>query len=613
MHDESAHHPRRRVVHFGLAAAVFFALAAQTLVAMRSPIIAKDGIAFIRIAKRMQTDFVGACRLEDQHPGYPTLLLLSSRLARLWPNLDELDVWIVGGQLASGLCGALAIVFLWLLARRLYDRQIADIAALLAAIWPLLRQNASDVLSDTPHLMLYLAAVWLTCEGLVRGRVRWFAAAGVAGGLAYWVRPEGLLVPLAALPVIASTHWRRQPRAMLCGMAALALASLLVALPYVLTSGKITSKKSIFNRPVATSEVAAPDVAQPSAPQPLAFSIPSWAWQLPEAGLLTEPAPGATLPDERTRPDSLLGALTYAVIELGQEMAQGFYYLLLVPLAIGRFAPGRRTWQTVPGRMSTIVLCAHAALLVALYHVAGYISHRHVIPLVALLLPTTGVGLLWIAERLAVVMKNLRALASPPVQWLWIAKRMAALVPWLARPRMAMAAVALVVATGLLPRTVRPLHKVYGPVVEAARWIRTHSQPGDSVLSTSAYVRFYAERSGAVLGPEAGNLTVGFALAPKTGLWTFLVLEVNERMLDGERLTLLDTAYERVLDLAAHPRKPWLRVLVYRLKSSEVIASWPSPRCLRQRCGGHNATIGPCPIRTIPSMSPCCSLKSSTG
>ncbi|HVC94971.1 MAG TPA: glycosyltransferase family 39 protein, partial [Pirellulales bacterium] len=305
-----------------LAVAVFIALAFQAFIALRSPIIAKDGIAFIRIAKRLQTDFVSVCQSEDQHPGYPDLLLMGSRLARLWPNLDEFDVWIVGGRLASGLCGALAIVFLWLFARRLYDRQIADIAALLAAVWPLLRQNASDVLSDTPHLMCYLAAVWLSCEGLVRGRARWFAAAGVAGGLAFWVRPEGLLVPLAAIPVIALAQWRRQPRAMLAGMTALALVSLLVALPYMFFAGKLTSKKVFFQRPPA-------DMAPPSSPPFQAAAMPSWAWYLPETGVLAEPAAGATLPDERTRPPSMLGVLAYAIVELVQEMAQGFYYLLL--------------------------------------------------------------------------------------------------------------------------------------------------------------------------------------------------------------------------------------------------------------------------------------------
>jgi len=546
-----------------LAVAMLIALALQALIALRSPIIAKDGIAFIGIAKRLQTDVGGICQSEDQHPGYPALLLIGSHLARLWPNLDEFDVWIVGGRLATGMCGLLAIVFLWLFGRRLYDRQIADIAALLASIWPLLRQNASDVLSDTPHLMCYMAALWLSCEGLVRGRARWFAAAGVAGGLAFWVRPEGLLVPLAAIPVIALAQWRRQPRAMLAGVMALALASFLVVVPYVVSAGKLTSKKSFFSRPPVTVPVPP---ATPSAMPLPAPAMPLWAWELPETGVLAEPIIGPALPDERARPHSMLGVLKNAIVELAQELGQGFYYLLLIPLAVGRFAPGRRSWNLVCGRLATVVLCAHIVLLLLLYHVAGYISHRHVIPLVALLLPLTGSGLLWIAERLTAVAAALLSLASPRSRWLRIAKRMASLVPWLARPRVAMGLVAVVVAAGLLPKTVNRRYHAYEPVVQAARWVRSHSQSGDSVLATSGYVRFYAERFGTVLGPDTPNLASGFAVAPNSVPWTFLVLEVNDRKLSRERLSLLDAAYEQVFDLAVHPRKTWLRVLVYRLK-----------------------------------------------
>src|SRR5438552_983626 len=84
-----------------LSTALLLALGLQAIVVARSPIIAKDGVTFIRVAKELANDFVPTCRLEDQHPGYPALLLAGSRLARLWPHLDEFDVWIVGGRLAS--------------------------------------------------------------------------------------------------------------------------------------------------------------------------------------------------------------------------------------------------------------------------------------------------------------------------------------------------------------------------------------------------------------------------------------------------------------------------------------------------------------------------------
>jgi hypothetical protein len=279
------------------------------------------------------------------------------------------------------------------------------------------------------------------------------------------------------------------------------------------------------------------------------------------------------LPDEKVRPASKLSVVVYGVVELGKELAQGFYYLLLIPLAVGRFAPGRRRWQDCPAAMTTAVWFAHAGLLLLLYYVAGYISHRHVIPLVALLLPMTGAGLEWIARRLAAGVTLLGSPSSPRSRWLLAPRRCAVAAPWLARPPMAMAAVVLAVVVGLLPKTIRPPHEVYAPVVSAAKWVRAHADPGESVLSTSGYVRFYSELNGAVLGSEAENLTLGLAVAPAGHPWTFLVLEVDDRVLNRARLKPLDALYEPLIDVPAHRRKTWLRVLVYRLKRDSHVAN----------------------------------------
>jgi hypothetical protein len=558
--------------HVFLAASLILAAAFQSILAVRSSVIAKDGVGFIRVAKEMQDDFAAVCAREDQHPGYPLLLLAATHLARAWPNDDPFDVWIVGGRLASGVCGLLAIVLLWLFARRLYDRRIADITVLLASFWPLLRQNASDILSDTPHLIFYLAAVWLVCEGAARQRARWFAAAGISSGLAFWMRPEGLLVSLAA--VIALVVARRGVRASMAATAALATTTALVVAPYFVMTGKVTSKfsnkmtyftQSTVQGPAGDANRAVP-TASPAPVEPL----PAWAWQLPQCGMTCEPAPGGRLSDEQSRPGSKVWVAVNGVFELGKELAQGFYYLFLIPLAVGRFAPGRHRWQFAPSTMTATVWIAHSGLLLLLYYVAGYISHRHVIPLVALLLPMTSVGLVRIGRQLAGGVSWLASLSSPPNGWLLSGQRRAAAFEGLARPRSATAFVVTAAVLGLLPKTIRPPHECYATVVSAAQWVGAHAHPGDSVLSTSAYVRFYSQLDGAVLGSEAENLTMGLAVAPTGHPWTFLVLEVDNRVLDRKRLGVLDALYEPLFDLCAHRRKTWLRVLVYRLKQNRA-------------------------------------------
>jgi hypothetical protein len=265
----------------------------------------------------------------------------------------------------------------------------------------------------------------------------------------------------------------------------------------------------------------------------------------PTTGLLSEPLPGRKLPGEITRPASLIGACAAAVVELAVELAQGFYYLLLIPLAAWALAPGRRQPQAGPARMTSALLACHAILLILLFLTAAYVSHRHVMPLVALLLPATAAGTVWLAEQAAARVARVQS------------------------PERALAAIVAAIVIGLLPKAVKPLHGVYSPIVEAARWVKDHGQPGDAVLATSGYVRFYAGMRGLLVGPEAPNLPIGLALAPDARPWPFIVLEVDERTFDRQQLCGTTAGYEQVMEIPAHPRKSWAKVLVFSHQASD--------------------------------------------
>lgn len=605
------HVPAGRARYGVLVAALFLSAACQVYVVSRSPIIAKDGMGFIQIAKSLAIDPPAAMRAFDQHPGYPAMVLACERVYQRLTAADDFRSFIVGSRLASGICGLGTLIFLWLFARRLYDDRIANLTVLLAAVWPLFRLNASDSLSDTPHLMFYLAGVWLACEGLCRRRSRWFAAAGIASGLAFWVRPEGLVVAAAAaLAVVGQScllslrkrmpfrsggwgrSWPRKasddptalpasdaqvaefpghrrsialPPNVPCGAALpqpplthsaatqnecdlkpawgfslsallllLAATSLVIA-PYILLAGKITSKKLPFvNVPPSEHAVAI-------------------ATTEPTAGLLSEPGPGGQLPDEFSRPSKLLGVVALGVVELFRELAQGFYYLALIPLGIGTFWPGRPQPARPLALLHILLMNGHAALLMLLYLTAGYISHRHLIPLVALMLPTMSAGALMMVGYAA--------------RWL----------PALAPPRRAVAVAVIVFYVGLLPKCLVPLQAAYLPVYQAALWVKDQAQPGDSVLSTSGYVRFYTDLPGILVGSEAPNLPTAFYFAPNKK-WSYLVLEFDERRFDRQALCNSAGGYEQVLELAAHPRKSWAKVAVFRAReksSAALVASLP--------------------------------------
>jgi hypothetical protein len=121
---------------------------------------------------------------------------------------------------------------------------------------------------------------------------------------------------------------------------------------------------------------------------------------------------------------------------------------------------------------------AQIGLLLLLYGLGGYIDRRHLLPLVAMLMPAVSLGSLAIG----------RWLASPGLG------RHAA---WLA-PAVAVCALAV-----LVPRSVRPLHESHLHKLQAAGWLRDHGQQGDIVGSNAVEVIYHASIDG---GVSAGSL-----------------------------------------------------------------------------------------------------------
>jgi hypothetical protein len=130
-------------------------------------------------------------------PGYPLLIHAGSSLTGLSPALV--------GVLISTLAGAATSVALWLLAERIADTKTADRAVVLFCFFP-----SAFVLS-----MVYAEAVLLllvaTCL-LALVLERWLIA-GVAAGLAGFVRPNGLVLTLCCgWAAVQAIRYRRSWR-----------------------------------------------------------------------------------------------------------------------------------------------------------------------------------------------------------------------------------------------------------------------------------------------------------------------------------------------------------------------------------------------------------------
>lgn len=187
-----------------LAAAIF-----RAVVAAPDVCISRDGVWFVEMAKKLADEPVRHMRIETKQPGFSWLILAADSIVASETPED----WQATGTIVAGVSGVAVCALVYFLALRLFDRKVAAVAGLLAAFWPHGAQLSADVLSDMPHLVLYLAAMALLAAGL--GRWAWlrWSAAGVVIGAAYWFRLEaiGLLpaVIIWAFVVATRAHWRR--------------------------------------------------------------------------------------------------------------------------------------------------------------------------------------------------------------------------------------------------------------------------------------------------------------------------------------------------------------------------------------------------------------------
>jgi hypothetical protein len=453
-----------------LFAAVALAAAVEIALAARSPVIAKDGVTFIGIAHQLARSPIEAIRGEDQHPGYPALILAARRVIGLFGQADDLSAWIFAARLPAMLFGLLNVIVLWCWVRRAFDSRVAGIAAVFLAILPVFCENSADTLSDAPHLFFYLLSAELITEGIVRRRFEFFLAAGVSSGLAYWIRPEGLapVVVGATVILLVAVLGHEKPLPALAWLAGLLVAAGIVAAPYLCLKGKLTSKKDFSA--LVCSEPVEPEIrghtdASPAAPPSSAASRPA------PVHVVLQPVP---------RSGRLVG-LAKAVGTLAAEWTHGLRYFLTWLFAAGLFCPGAPKAQPKPKLFLAALAGFNILLLTLLYLVAGYIAERHTMPLLCVSLAWVGGGTVWLGGKLSGLLAS-RSSAK------------AKLGPGLFAGLLVAASV-----LGLLPRSLRPLHAHALPVVQAARWIRNHAQPGDEILTNTTYGTFYSRLPGRVL------------------------------------------------------------------------------------------------------------------
>jgi hypothetical protein len=186
MNDPAAARLHRSLLWLTVAAVCW-----RCLLATRTPVPAEDGVNYLWMAQRFaHGDASGA---------------LSEPFAPLWPLLLAVPVGlgaepVLAGKVLGCLCGGLSLWPIAFCAERL-RAGAGLLAAALAATSSLFARTAVEVYTEP--LFVLAAAGAVLCG--VAGRLVWL---GALAGLAFWVRPEGALLPLGFVLLAPRRAWR---------------------------------------------------------------------------------------------------------------------------------------------------------------------------------------------------------------------------------------------------------------------------------------------------------------------------------------------------------------------------------------------------------------------
>ena len=374
------------LVLFGVAASLRVYAWHQTHV------LFNDGPVFLAMAEAIAEGRLADVLAHPFHPLYPaTIVVFHSLLPLSWESA-AVAVSIFGGLLSVG------AVF-WFV-RRAFDPALGWLAALTVALHPWAVDFSSDVMSDGLYIGLFLVGFAALSDWMLRPGVAAAVLVGVASGLAYLVRPEGVGLAILALVLMVgrAVFMRTERRAAVVGALSLLLPCALVMAPLLgaltMEQGEITltRKKSVGALVAGRARPeAAPVVAVEVMPE-----IP-----LPRS---SEKRGG---PSEARPPRTLAGAFDAVSRALRTSLASFRYeigaFTLLGLIALrGRWRPLREATFFLPG-------LAYSTVLILLVWGAGYVARRHAL---AALLPLTAYAVLGWRVLCETILKRRSAAAS---------------------------------------------------------------------------------------------------------------------------------------------------------------------------------------------------------
>lgn len=453
-----------------LVALLLIALAIHLWLVHHTAVPARDCLGYARIALNLSNPHVAkqetarrsrmeVIRTAEQPPGYPLAIWCMEKALR-WVSGGPLAVRVLlAAQYINAGAAVLSVIPLYLLGRMLFGFWVAAVGTLLFHVLPVPARVTSDGLSEGLYLLFMSIALVMGVWGVRRPAVDRFLISGGAIGIAYLVRPEGVLLVLP-LSLIILGIWRGRPLSHRLGwMAALVVGVVVVGLPYMLLIGKLT------NKPTGRHLTNPFDDQLP----------PIWRGQPLSQRFRTHH--GVCLWAEWWHPQQNAHnrRSLWAIRAVSKEMLKSLHYATALLALLGVACHYRRVQQGEPGTLLLLaVVCLYLGLLVYLAMRIGYVSERHTLLLNSL-------GCLFAASSLPSLGR-----------WLSVAPAIRHLIIW---PHLMPTGLASMLVVTALPQTLQPLHAHREGHKHAGLWLAGQLHDQDWLVDPFCWAEWYAGRS----------------------------------------------------------------------------------------------------------------------
>jgi hypothetical protein len=564
-----------------LTALVLLAAAVQAVVVARSVVPALDSGRFLITSQWMDHEgLLTAVRNQPEQPLYSmwvwTVRRAIGATAGEFPSQGAVTV-----QLAAAIPLVLIVVPVYFLAFRVYGPRAAIAGTSLFCLLPEVARLGPDGISDSLHLLLLaigLCAVVVFLTGPAGrgamagfghpapddrpwqpGHPGWLLLAGVATGLAALVRIEAFVLPLVlavgAVTLLFFRAGRHAWRPLLVAGAGYSTGLLLILAPFLTATGA-TTPRAAWSRLIAR-----PGPERFSVPTPGALS-PKPQWHFSDGGAMSFAPKEAT----SSRHRGLGGALR----SYGRELCEAFWYWVGLLGVLALLIARRLAAKPVDWFLRMFFVTFSMGVL-AFGAREGYLSARHLLPLVIVGVGCCGFGAVEIGA--------------------WLARQTAIK----AIPEMAPLSIAAVVAlagAACLGQTLLPVGRAALAHREAGGWLAAQQDSG-TVIDTRGWSRLYSGRK----TYQYADGAVAFA-DPNVG---YVVVEPWELQGDSPRSRtlrqLLESAGERAAEFAGFGDELRRAVAVYRWRPERICPGATTRVAQAQRVHDARTSASLCPER----------------